>query len=289
MRRSFDWIRAGLAAAWLAAVAVPAHADLVLPRVSPNATVKQTLGVTDLTLTYSRPGVKNRAIWGQLVPFDKPWRTGANEATTFTTTDDITVSGQKLPAGTYSFFTIPAAGDWTVIFSKQKELWGSTDYDPKQDALRVTAKPDTTQPHQEWMMLGFDDLSPASCNLVLRWQRLRLAVPIAVDVNAIALARCRTEVAAAKPDDARTPMRAAQFCFDNTVALDEGKQWLARSLQAQPNYSNLTLQARWLMKDGKKNDAIAAAKKAIDAGKASKDKVDTSGTEKLLADWQAAK
>jgi hypothetical protein len=289
MRRAYDSIRAGLVAIGLLAIAGSARADLVLPRISPNATVKQTIGITDLTLTYSRPGVKNRAIWGALVPFDKPWRTGANEATTFTTTDDIMVSGQKLPAGTYSFFTIPTAGSWTVIFSKQKELWGSTDYDPKQDALRVTAAPDTTQPHQEWMQLGFDDLTPTSCNLTLRWQRLRVAVPVTVDVNALTLARCRTEIAAAKPDDSRTPMRAAQFCFDNGVAMDEGKKWLDQSLKVQPNYSNLTLQARWLMKDGKKNEAMAAAKKAIDAGKASKDKVDTSGTEKLLADWSAGK
>src|SRR5215471_13114824 len=115
-------------------IAATAHADFVAPRVSPNAKVSQTIGITDLSLTYSRPGVKNRVIWGQLVPYDKPWRTGANDATTFTATTDITVAGQKLAAGTYSFFTIPTQKDWTVIFSKQQNaVVNPTDYDSKQD------------------------------------------------------------------------------------------------------------------------------------------------------------
>jgi hypothetical protein len=282
-------IRRFLPALAALALAVPARAELVLPRISQNATVQQTIGTTDLKFTYSRPGVKNRAIWGALVPYGAPWRTGANDATTFTATGDILVAGQKLAAGTYSFFTLPAAGEWTVIFSKQKELWGAFDYDPKQDALRVTATPDTTQPNQEWMELGFENLAANSCDLVLRWQRLRLAVPVSMDVNAKVLADCRREVAAAKADDWRTAFSAARWCFDNSVALDEGKGWLAKSLAVEKAHGNLALQARWLMKDGKKDEAIATAKQAIAAGKASKEKVDTSATEKLVADWTAQK
>jgi len=275
-----------LAAAITAATC--ANAELVLPRVSQKAVVTQTIGTTDLTLTYSRPGVKSREIWGALVPYDKPWRTGANEATTFAVTDDITVGGQKLAAGTYSFFTLPTAGDWTVIFSRQKELWGSTDYDPKQDALRVTAKPSAAEP-VEWMRLGFENLAANSCDLVLRWEKLQLAVPIQVDVNTKVLANCRAEIAAAKADDWRTTQRAAGWCFDAGVALDEGAAWLDKSLAVQKTYQNLSLKARWLAKDGKKKEAIATAREAVAAGKASKEKVDTAATEKLLADWTAAK
>src|SRR5262249_1081369 len=121
--------------------AVTASAEFTAPRVSPKLTLTQTIGVTDLTLVYSRPGVRNRTIWGELVPYDKPWRTGANEATTFACSTEIKVNGQKLPAGTYSFFTIPNRDEWTVVFSKQKDLWGTNDYDPAQDQLRVKAKP----------------------------------------------------------------------------------------------------------------------------------------------------
>jgi hypothetical protein len=268
---------------------VGARADLALPRPSPNASVSQTVGVTNLALTYSRPGVKGRVIWGGLVPYDSTWRTGANDPTSLTTSDEITVAGQKLPAGKYSLVTIPRRGEWTVIFSGQKDLTGTTNYDPKQDVLRVTATPDTTQPHQEWMWLGLDDLTPNSCNLVLRWQRLRLAVPIGVDVNTTVLAGARREIAAAKADDWRTPYRAAGWCFDNSVALDEGAGWLEKSLAIQKGYANLSLKAKWLAKDGKQPEAVATAKQAIEAGKASKEKVDTSATEKLLAEWTTTK
>ena len=175
------------------------------------------------------------------------------------------------------------------IFSAQEGLLGNTNHDPKKDVLRVTAMPDTNQPHQEWMWLGLDDLTPSSCNLVLRWQRLRLAVPITVDVNANVLAGCRSEIASAKSDDWRTPQRAAGWCFDNSVALDEAAAWLEKSLAIQPAYANLALKSRWLAKDGKKAEAIATARRAIAAGKASKETVDTSATEKLVAEWTGQK
>jgi hypothetical protein len=266
-----------------------ARAEFVAPRPSPNAAVSQTIGVTNFTLTYSRPGVKGRVIWGGLVPYDSTWRTGANEPNSLTVSDTITVAGQKLPAGKYSILTIPRRGEWTVIFSGQKDLLGSSNHDPKLDVLRVTATPDTTQSHAEWMWLGFEDLTPNSGSLVLRWQRLRLAVPITIDLNALVLASARKEITTTDRDAWRNPLRAATWCFDNSVALAEGAAWLEKSLAAQQNHGNLALKARWLAKDGKKAEAIAAAKKAIDAGKVAKPPVDTAATEKLVAEWVAKK
>jgi hypothetical protein len=272
----------------LAVLAAPVRADLVLPRVSPSATSSQTIGVTQMTVVYSRPGVKGRPIWGALVPYGKPWRTGANEATTFTTTDEITVAGQKLPAGTYSFFTVPARGAWTVIFSRQKDLWGAFSYDSTQDQLRVSATPDTTAPHAEWMALGFENLSPGSCDLVLRWEKLRLAVPITVNVNDRVLADCRTAVAGAKPDDWRTPYRAASWTFDAAVAPDEGHAWLERSIGIQANVQNMRLKALWLARDGKMADAITTGDRAVALGKAANEKDLTPGLEKQVAEWKSA-
>ncbi|HKQ59209.1 MAG TPA: DUF2911 domain-containing protein [Candidatus Eisenbacteria bacterium] len=265
------------------------RAELTLPRPSPNASVTQVIGTTKLELTYSRPGVKGRAIWGALVPYGSPWRTGANEPTTFITPDDITVSGQKLAAGKYSLVTIPTEGEWTVIFSGQKDLQGTTNYDAKNDVLRVTATPAKGQPDQEWLSLGFDDLTANSCNLVLRWEKLRLAVPIAADVNASVLAAARKEVDNADRDAWRTPFRAASYAFDNGVALDEGSKWLEKSLAMQKNHSNLALKAKWLAKDGKKKDAIVVAKQAIAAGKAATPAADVTATEKLVAEWTGTK
>ncbi len=277
-----------VAAVCVAFTALSAHAEIVLPRVSPKATVVQTIGTTDLTVTYCRPGVKGREIWGKLVPYDAPWRTGANEATTFATTHDITVGGQVLPAASYSFFTLPKAGEWTVIFSRQKDLWGAYEYDPSQDAVRVTVTPAAAEP-VEWMRFTFDNLTPSSADLVLRWEKLELKVPVAVDVDAIVMKNVRAELASAKPDDWRTPLRAAQYCFDNSVHLDEGAKWLDQSLAIQQGYSNLGLKARWLAKDGKKDDAVATAKKAIEIGKAAKEPVNTTQMENLLAEWTGKK
>lgn len=281
----------GLAAAALVTgLAVPAvRADLVLPRPSPNAKVSQTVGVTDLSLTYSRPGVKGRKIWGELVPYGQPWRTGANEATKFTTSTEITVGGQKLAAGTYSLLTIPAEAEWTVVFSNQTDLWGAVGYDATKDAVRVKAKPSMGASSQEWMSLGFEDLTPNSANLLLRWEKLSLAVPITLDVNGPVLASARAEVAAAKADDWRTPYRAAQWCFDAGVALDEAKGWLQKSVGIQPGYFNQALLARWHHKDGNVKDAIATAEKAVAAGKAAKPPADVTGTEKLIAEWSGKK
>lgn len=265
-----------------------AQADLVLPRPSPKSNLVQQIGITDLTLSYSRPGVKGRAIWGALVPYDTPWRTGANEATTFTTTDPITVDGKALAAGTYSFFTIPTAGDWTVIFSRQQGQWGAYEYDPKEDAARVTVKPTAADP-VEWMQFTFDDMTANSANLTLRWEKLKVVVPIAVDVNGLSLARARTEIGAAKPDDWRTPYRAAQYSFDNSVALDEGAKWLDKSIAIEPAYSNLNLKARWLAKDGDTKGAIATGNKAIEINQKAKTPADAASLEKLVAEWTGSK
>jgi len=269
-----------------AVLAPGARAQLKLPRVSPAATVTQTLGLTDLTVAYSRPGVKGRVIWGGLVPYDQPWRTGANEATRFTATDPIQFGGKELAAGTYALLTIPGKDEWTVVINSEKDLWGAFEYKPEKDVLRVTVKPTAAEP-QEWMEFTFEDLTPNSANLVLRWERLRVAVPIVVDVNGKTLAGAREAIAAMKSDDWRTPYQAANFCFTNDVALDEGAKWLEKSLAIQPTFQNLALQARWQMKQGRKAEALKTGGKALEAAKASKDKIDTSAFEKTLAEWKA--
>ena len=272
----------------LAFAPVAAHAQLVLPRPSPKATVMQQIGITDLTVSYSRPGVKGRAIWGALVPYGQPWRTGANEATTFTTTDEIKVGGTALPAGTYSFFTIPAEGEWTVIFSKQQGQWGAYQYDPQQDAARVMARPSTAD-HVEWMEFTFEDMTPNSANLTLRWEKMKLVVPIEVDVNGLSLAKARDEIGKAKSDDWRTPYRAAQFTFDNNVALDEGAKWLDQSLAIEQAYSNLNLKARWQAKNGDTKGAVETANKALAVNQKAKAPADASSLEALVAEWTGKK
>ena len=161
-------------------------------RASLAASVSQTLGVdTMVTIDFSRPGVKGRKIWGELVPYgmapgnkyskDKPfpWRAGANEKTTIEFSSDVTVNGNALPAGKYSIAMIPSEDDWTVIFNKNSEGWGTYDYDESLDALRVTVTPEEA-PFQEWLRFGFDDLAGTSAVAFLHWEKLKVPFTIAV-------------------------------------------------------------------------------------------------------------
>ena len=162
------------------------------PRPSLKASVSQRIGVdTDIVIDYSRPGVKGRTIWGDLVPYGLapgnkysenkpyPWRLGANENTTFETSKDILVEGKKLPAGKYSLHAIPSETTWTIIFNNTNDLWGSYKYDQAQDMLRITVTPEMA-PHKEWLEFGFDELNGTSANAFLHWEKLK--VPFTVSV-----------------------------------------------------------------------------------------------------------
>jgi len=150
----------------LATLAVPAFAQLKTPRPSLHSALTQTVGLTDVTITYSRPGVKGRKIWGGLVPYGQVWRTGANEATTISFSDDVTINGKDLPKGSYSLHTIPGADEWTLIFNKVADQWGSYSYDEKQDALRVTAKPRPSLEKHEWLTFDAPELSADQATFV---------------------------------------------------------------------------------------------------------------------------
>lgn len=163
------------------------------PRPSPKASVSQVLGVdTDISITYGRPGVKGRKIWGALVPFglnpgDKyskdipyPWRGGANEATVITFGKDVTVEGTKLPAGSYSMHFIPSEKEWVLIFNKNSKLWGSYAYNKDEDALRVNVTP-VKAPFQEWLMYGFDNYTGTTVTAFLQWEELKVPFRISVE------------------------------------------------------------------------------------------------------------
>jgi len=257
-----------LAALTIAAAPSPAHTpDLNLPRVSQKAEVMQTVGLTDITITYCRPGVKGRPIWGALVPYDKVWRTGANEATTFEVSTDCTVNGQPLPAGTYSLHTIPSTGDWTVIFNRVAKQWGSFAYSDTADALRLKVRPEAHE-FTEWMSFSFPEVDVDKATIALDWEKLR--VPFEVEVKTVdtALASARAAMASLAPDDFNTPYRAAAFAFQNNVALDEARAWLEKSLSIKQTWLNLRLKADMLAKAGDAKGAIDYAQRAIATGKA---------------------
>ncbi|NUM79327.1 DUF2911 domain-containing protein [bacterium] len=151
-------------------------------RVSQAASISQKIGATEVVITYSRPGVKGRKIWGELVPWGEkpfPWRAGANENTTISFSTDVEIEGKKLPAGKYGLHMTPQQDQWTIIFSKKNNSWGSFKYNKDEDALRVNVKP-VSAPMKEWLEYEFDDMTQTSGTINLYWEKLR--VPIAVKI-----------------------------------------------------------------------------------------------------------
>lgn len=235
--------------------------QLNLPRVSPKGSVMQTVGTTDITITYNRPGVKGRTIWGALVPWDQVWRTGANEATQFVVSDDVLVNGQKLAKGSYSLHTIPGRDQWTVIFNKTANQWGSYSYDQAQDALRVTAKPERAE-FREWLMFEIPEMTTDTAKVVIRWENV--AVPFTVDTQATqkSLDAAAKAIAAMDTNRWMTPYRAADFAF-TANRMNEAQKWLDMSLKEQETLPNLWLKARMLQAQGRKADALRTAEQAI--------------------------
>jgi len=286
------------------------NAAVRLPRPSQKATVMQTVGVTDITITYSRPAVKNRKIWGDapaavaangvatlddsskrmkdapIVPYGHVWRTGANEATTFAVTDDVMINGQKLPAGTYSLHTIPGKDEWTLIFNSDAGQWGSFTYDEKKDALRVKAKPQMTADNEEWLNFEVPAVTPNSAQIVLRWEKVRVPFTVEVpDVNALMLKKINAAVTA-DPTDWKLPLAVAnQYAGDDKW--DEAIKWADQSIKVKETFQNLASKAQYLFLAGRKGEAMTVADQALARGKA--DKVDTTRFEKRLADMKAGK
>jgi hypothetical protein len=255
-------MRKTLVPALMLLVATSALAQVKTPRPSPQGSLMQTVGLTDVTIKYSRPGVKGRTIWGDLVPYDKVWRTGANEATTITFSDDVWVDGQKLAKGTYSLHTIPGRDQWAVIFNSVADQWGSYSYDAAKDVARVNAKPQQAD-FREWLTFEIPEMTTDTATVHIRWANV--AVPFTIDTKSTerTLAQLRN---AMKPDW-RTPYMAADFAFANKgVATDaEMNAWVEQSIKATPNIANLYLRARMAHAAGNKADAIRYGEMAIAA------------------------
>lgn len=269
----------------LVASSPSAEAQLELPRLSQQATVTQRVGLTDVSITYSRPGVKGRVIWGQLVPYGPMWRTGANEATTIEFSGDVTVNGHEVPAGIYSLFTIPRLDRWTIILNSDAKLAGTSGYDAVTDVARFDVSPEE-HPFTEWMMFQFPEVTQDSVTAALVWERLKIPFTIEADTTSRVLDSARAEIA--KMQDWRTPYRAASFAFEAEVAGPEAMDWIDQSIGIATNYTNLSLKARMLARAGQFADAIRIGEQAIAIGKAAEPAVNTQALEEQVAEWRTA-
>ena len=281
-------------------------------RPSQKASVMQTIGVTDITITYSRPPVKGRTIFADapdsmaarakgeatldnqnerqkgepISPYGHVWRAGANEATMFAVTDDVLINGQPLKAGTYSMHAIPGKEEWTIIFNNDAGQWGSFTYDEKKDALRVKTKAQMVSENQEWLEYTFDPLTDNSAQVNIRWEKMRVPFTVEVkDVKAVWRAKADALIAA-NPTNEVLPLQVAN-AYAGDKNWDEALRFVDQSIKVKETFRNLSAKANILWGAGKKDEALTVADAAIAKGKA--DKVDTANFEKRVANMKAGK
>lgn len=299
-----------------------------VPRGSQKATVSQTLGTTEVSVSYSRPAILGRKVFGDwptavageatldnqnerpkdaaLVPWGHVWRTGANEATLFTVNDDVLVNGQPLAAGKYSLHTIPAKdGDWTIIFNKDDGQWGSFAYDAKKDALRIKAKAETLSWSTELLTFDIESDIPAKVGdvtskgtVAIRWEKTR--VPFTVEVKDLVgstMTRLKAYVAAAKPEDPGPRINAGNYAKANKQT-EQANAWFEEALKlndamiaTKETFQNLQRKATILLNLNRGADALAAAERAVVVGKADPaiKATDIAALEKRIADIKAGK
>lgn len=245
-----------------------AQAPLTTPRASQYASVTQRIGLTDITITYHSPGVKGRQIWGKLVPYDEVWRAGANENTTISFSDAVSVEGALIPAGTYGLHMIPAKGDWTIIFNKHNSAWGSFFYDKNADVARISVTPQKAD-FQEWLRYRFEDVSDTSVVAYLAWENLRVPFKIDIDVQQVVLENMRKELRSLPGFNWQAWQQAALYCFQNDINHEEALQWIDRSISLNKNANNVAAKARLLMQTGKTSEAENLFSDAWDLAKQS--------------------
>lgn len=236
---------------------------LDLPRQSQRAQVTQRIGITDITIHYHRPMVNNRKVWGGLVPYGQVWRAGANENTTISFSDPVTVEGQLLDKGTYGLHMIPTADQWTIIFSKAATSWGSFTYNQAEDALRVTVKPQTAEMHNA-LTYDFDDVQPNSAVVTMTWEKLAVPFKVGVDVHSIAEASMKKQLRGIGQYTWEGWDEAANYLLAEKVALDDALTYSNKSIEVEDRYDNEVTKSKVLTALNRKDDAAVAQKKALD-------------------------
>lgn len=236
---------------------------LTLPEASQRAIVGQRLGVTDITITYHRPLVGERKVWGGLVPYGQVWRAGANENTTIRFSDAVKVEGQDLAAGTYGLHMLPTADACEVIFSKNSTSWGSFTYKKEEDALRVTVKPQSADMH-EALTYDFDDVKPDSAVVTLRWEKLAIPFRVSVDETGAAMRSLRSELRGGKQYTWASWYEAANYALQHKTNLEEALHWADSSIQSEERFENLMTKSQILEALNRASDAKASHDRAME-------------------------
>lgn len=235
-----------------------------MPKPSPTVSVDQGFSTSFIKLKYSRPSVKDRVIFGQLIPYGKIWRTGANEATKITFGEDVSLSGHPIKAGTYELYTIPGKQEWKIILNSKSDNWGAAGYDKKENTLSFSVPVKHLNTPQESFLISIEDLINNSCNIVLSWADVSVSFPVKADNNERILSHLDQALKGEKPPYAQ----AAGYYLSTNQKLDNALKYASLAIKGNPKaYYLYWLQARIYQKLGKHQEAVDAAKKAAELAK----------------------
>jgi tetratricopeptide (TPR) repeat protein len=253
--------------------------QLRTPAPSPTQTLQQDFGISTVQLIYSRPAMKGRKIFGDLVPYGKVWRTGANQATRIKFNDDVSIGGKPLKAGEYAIFTIPNENEWEIIINKGNENWGTV-YKQEDDLLRVKVKPTQLNSAVENFTMQFENITPTSTDLAIMWDKTAVRIPVTTDIDSKVMAQINNLM----NRDNRPYFGAAMYYLESGKDLNQAITWFDKAIEQNPNAFWIYHQkANALAKLGKKDDARQAANKSIELAKAQKNDDYVKLNEKLLA------
>ncbi len=255
--------------------------QLKVPAASPTQTVKQAFGISEITIEYSRPGVKGRVVFGEVVPFGKIWRTGANSTTKITFGDDVKIEGVDVKAGTYGFYTIPNADSWEIMLYKDLTLGGNVaNYKTENEVIRVKVKPNTLANKVETFTMGLSDITSTTANIELTWENTRVAISVVTEIDSKIMKTIESTIV----QDTRPFYQAANYYYENNKDLKQALEWTEKAIVANPKaYWVVLLKAKIQLKLNDKKVAIATANQVIIMATADKDDSFIKQAEKLIA------
>jgi Protein of unknown function (DUF2911) len=252
-------------------VIASAKAQIKTPAASPSATVSQSIGLAKATIEYSRPSLKGRKmIGGDLVPYDKIWRTGANKIPNLILSEDVMIDGKNVPAGTYGIATIPGKTDWTIILTKNAAQWGVYEYKESEDLMRFKAKAQKTKSTEEHFTMGFSDFTPTSAHLFIAWENTHVKFKISQEPDALIMAEIKAKTMATEVTT-DTYFGAANYYFENGKDLNQAMAWANKVVEKDKAYWTLALRAKIAQKLGKCDIAKADAKEGVELAKKDND------------------
>lgn len=286
-------LKTGLVVAFAAAVfcSTQVNAQISMPAPSPLGTVSQRVGLTEITVKYSRPSAKGRKVFGDVVSYGKGWRTGANNATLITFADEVTIEGAKIPAGEYALYTIPTENEWTVVLNKNTKLGGNVaDYKEADDVARFKVRPTKTEDRTETFTINFADLTPATANLEMLWDKTSVKFKIATEVESKVMAEIQQKVINGGKDiSPATYASAAVYYFENNKDPKLAQEWIRKANEKDPKFWNLHTQAKIEAKNKDYKAAIKSAEKSKELAKAAGNDDYVKMNDEKIAEWKKMK